>query len=50
MGAAEFDNPMLGQWAAENPERALPTGPTIGTEDCLHLAVFTPEVQTMHDY
>jgi len=46
MGATGFDNPMLAQWAAENPERAkaLPTGPTIGTEDCLHLAVFTPEL------
>ena len=46
MGATGFDNPMLAQWAAEHPERAnaLPTGPTIGTEDCLHLAVFTPEV------
>ena len=46
MGATEFENPMLAQWAAENPERALPTGPVIGTEDCLHLAVFTPEVLT----
>jgi len=46
MGATEFDNPMLAQWAAENPERALPTGPVIGTEDCLHLAVFTPELPT----
>jgi len=46
MGATGFDNPMLAQWAAENPDRAkaLPTGPTIGTEDCLHLAVFTPEL------
>lgn len=44
MGAAEFDNPMLAQWAAENPEKSLPTGPTLGTEDCLHLAVFTPEL------
>jgi len=46
MGVTGFDNPMLAQWAAENPERAkaLPTGPTIGTEDCLHLAVFTPEL------
>ena len=46
MGAAEFENPMLAQWAAGNPEKALPTGPVIGTEDCLHLAVFTPEVLT----
>jgi len=44
MGATEFDNPMLAQWAAEHPERALPTGAVIGTEDCLHLAVFTPEL------
>eukprot|EP00092_Neocalanus_flemingeri_P041060 GFUD01044710.1.p1 GENE.GFUD01044710.1~~GFUD01044710.1.p1 ORF type:complete len:619 (+),score=153.32 GFUD01044710.1:28-1857(+) len=45
-GATGYDNPMLAQWAAEHPERAsgLPTGPTIGTEDCLHLAVFTPEL------
>jgi len=42
----EFENPMLAQWAAENPDRALPTGPMIGTEDCLHLAVFTPELPT----
>ena len=49
MGATGFDNPMLAQWAAEHPERAnaLPTGPTIGTEDCLHLAVFTPEVMML---
>jgi len=48
MGATEYGNPMLAQWAAEHPERAnsLPTGPTIGTEDCLHLAVFTPELPT----
>ena len=46
MGAAEYENPLLAQWAAEHPEqaKALPTGPSIGTEDCLHLAVFTPEV------
>merc|ERR1711970_1496267 len=46
MGAAEYENPLLAQWAAEHPEqaKALPTGPTIGTEDCLHLAVFTPEL------
>jgi len=46
MGATGFDNPLLAQWAAENPERGLPTGPTLGTEDCLHLAVFTPELPT----
>ena len=44
MGATGFENPLLAQWAAQNPERGLPTGPTLGTEDCLHLAVFTPEV------
>ena len=44
MGASGLENPMLAQWAANNPGKALPTGPTIGTEDCLHLAVFTPEV------
>lgn len=39
-------NPMLAMWAAENPEhaKALPTGPMLGSEDCLHLAVFTPEL------
>merc|ERR1711910_212522 len=48
MGAAEYENPLLAQWAAEHPEqvKALPTGPSIGTEDCLHLAVFTPELPT----
>merc|ERR1711970_1521751 len=48
MGAAEYENPLLAQWAAEHPEqaKALPTGPTIGTEDCLHLAVFTPQLPT----
>ena len=46
MGATGEDNPMLAQWAASNPDRALPTGPTIGTEDCLHLAVFSPQLPT----
>jgi len=46
MGATGQDNPMLAQWAASNPDRALPTGPTIGTEDCLHLAVFSPQLPT----
>merc|ERR1712013_903396 len=46
MGATGQDNPMLAQWAASNPDRALPTGPTIGTEDCLHLAVFLPQLPT----
>jgi len=42
----QFENPLLAMWAAEHPEtaRGLPTGATIGTEDCLHLAVFTPEL------
>merc|ERR1712212_895382 len=44
LGATEYGNPMMAQWAAENPDRALPTGPVIGSEDCLHLAVFTPQL------
>jgi len=43
-GVTGFDNPMLAQWSADNPEKALPTGPVIGSEDCLHLAVWTPEL------
>ena len=39
-------DPLMALWAAEHPEevRALPTGPMIGSEDCLHLAVYTPEL------
>merc|ERR1712179_894558 len=44
LGASEYGNPMLAQWAAENPDRGLPTGPVMGSEDCLHLAVFTPQL------
>jgi len=44
LGATEYGNPMLAQWAAENPDRGLPTGPVMGSEDCLHLAVFTPQL------
>jgi len=43
------ENPLLAQFFAEFPERkeekGLP-GAVLGTEDCLHLAVFTPELPT----
>jgi len=44
-----FENPLLNQFFAEHPEmlnqstRALP-GDVLGEEDCLHLAVFTPQL------
>ena len=40
------ENPALAMWAAEHPDlaKSLPTGPMLGSEDCLHLAVFTPEL------
>jgi len=45
-GITDFDNPMVSMWAKENPDlaKALPTGPMLGSEDCLHLAVFTPQL------
>merc|ERR1711868_2935 len=45
-GITGRDNPMVNQFRAEHPEmaKALPTGPMLGTEDCLHLAVFTPQL------
>lgn len=43
----KIENPLLAQFFAEHPdkmtEKGLP-GAVIGSEDCLHLAVFTPEV------
>lgn len=43
----KIENPLLAQFFAEHPdkmtEKGLP-GAVIGSEDCLHLAVFTPEL------
>lgn len=45
-GITGEENPVVNQFRAEHPEmaKALPTGPMLGTEDCLHLAVFTPQL------
>ena len=45
-GITGYENPLVNLWAKENPDlaKALPTGPMLGTEDCLHLAVFTPQL------
>jgi len=49
--SGEFENPLLAQYFAGHPEmynqteRGLP-GAVLGTEDCLHLAVFTPQLPT----
>jgi len=48
---AETDNPYLAQFFAEHPHlynqtgKGLP-GAVLGSEDCLHLAVFTPQLPT----
>merc|ERR1712168_1095906 len=49
----EMENPFLAQFVAENPERfekGLPFGPMIGSEDCLNLAVFTPELPSASNH
>jgi len=48
--SGEYENPMLAMMAAQDPEldakmRGLP-GKVLGTEDCLQLAVYTPELPT----
>ena len=45
-GITGEENPVVNQFRAEHPEmtKALPTGPMLGSEDCLHLAVFTPQL------
>jgi len=45
-GITGFSNPMVEMFKEEHPDiaKALPTGPMLGSEDCLHLAVFTPEL------
>ena len=51
-GFQDSADPLMALWAAENPSEAkvLPTGPMIGSEDCLHLAVYTPELPSAeHD-
>ena len=51
-GITGYDNPMVNQFRAEHPDmaKALPTGPMLGSEDCLHLAVFTPQLpEADHD-
>ena len=51
-GITGQDSPLVNQFRAEQPElaAALPTGPLLGSEDCLHLAVFTPELPSAeHD-
>ena len=51
-GITGQDSPLVNQFRAAEPElaAALPTGPLLGSEDCLHLAVFTPELPSAeHD-
>jgi len=48
MGATEkFENSYLAQFFAQQPENSTkgnPLGPMIGSEDCLRLAVYTPQL------